>query len=97
MLPLLPVPLRGSTFRPVLRTEGAALGVLRGPTPPGWQGTLRRDFSNICCLISRLGWVELGPNLGWLAAGAVERPAAGGAGCFLDDGMDWVDLMDGID
>ena len=97
MLPLLPVPLRGSIFLPVLRAEGAALGALCGPTPPGWRGTLCRDFSNICRLISRLGWMELGPNLGWLAAGVVEQPAAGGAGCSLDDGMDWVDLMDGID
>lgn len=94
---MLPVPLRGSTFRPVLRAEGAALGALRGSAPPGWRGKLCRDFSNICRLISRLGWVELGPSLGWLAAGAVERPAAGGAGRSLDDGMDWIDLIDGID
>ena len=97
MLLLLPIPLRGSIFLPVLREEGAALGALRGSMPPGWRGTLCRDFSNICRLISRLGWVGPGPNLGWLAAGVVERPAAGGAGCSLDDGMDGIDLIDGID
>ena len=97
MLPLLAVPLRGSIVLSVLRVNGAVLGALRGPGLPGWREKLCRGLLNICWRTSRLGWAVLGLPPGWPAVRVAERPAAGRAGRSLDDGMDWIDLIDGID